>query len=335
MKKIFIKMAVLFFCSLVFAAALHAQTLYYVNTPASYSSTPTLYGEATGSTDNIGVMGIGSYGSNYNVGVHGAAIYAGVTGVGVYAGSGSAVSSNYGIYAVAGGGATNFAGYFNGDVYVTGSYLPSDAKLKLNVVNETSVLARIKKLRPVTYLYNTSLNYINLPKGEQHGFVAQELQEVFPEAVKNIKHPVFTDNKITRLEDITTVNYVALVPVLVKAVQEQQVLIEELQKKYEQLNSQNTALLRLVSDKSIYLADNTPNPANSTATIRYSIPDRIKSAVIGVFDATGRRLMQFGNLKGSSKLVIDTSKLANGTYVYSLIVNGTKAISKKMIVARG
>jgi hypothetical protein len=40
----------------------------------------------------------------------------------------------------------------------------------------------------VSYTYKAELSYIQLPKVQQHGFVAQELQKVFPEAVTEIQH---------------------------------------------------------------------------------------------------------------------------------------------------
>ncbi len=73
------------------------------------------------SVTNIGVLGI-----KPNLGGNGAAVYAwnnddNTTNYAVYANAdGSSSNTNYGIYSTASGGGTNYAGYFNGDVAITG-----------------------------------------------------------------------------------------------------------------------------------------------------------------------------------------------------------------------
>lgn len=81
---------------------------------------------------------------------------------------------------------------------------------------------------------------MNLPEGEQFGFLAQDLEEVFPNLVHKQKH---IENPTEKKEDIITkeynsVDYMSLIPVLTKALQEQQVMIEELKKEVEELKSQ-------------------------------------------------------------------------------------------------
>lgn len=70
---------------------------------------------------------------------------------------GEAIGNNsqlaYGIYATANNANTVYAGYFDGDVYTTGSYLPSDKKLKENIVATGNVLNKLKLLQPVDYTY--------------------------------------------------------------------------------------------------------------------------------------------------------------------------------------
>ena len=336
--------------AMLFSVVVNAQSrLTITNSTGRASSTPTITVSSVGTNssalteginttgsgggDNFGIQARAVGGSNYNVGVYGLADNAGVTGVGVFGHSNSAVSSNYGVYGVAGGGAYNYAGYFDGDVYTTGSYLPSDLKLKRNIRTETSVLEKIMQLRPVSYEYRfDELKYISLPANRQHGFVAQELQKVFPEAVKEIKHPVFEGNKLVRTEDITAVNYQALVPVLIKAVQEQQAMIDELKKQVSELSNKK---ITKKGGTAVYLADAMPNPVNTSTTIKYSIPASIEKASIEVYDAAGRKVLQFNNLRGNSQVVIASEQLQAGTYVYSLVVGGKGVITNKFVVAKG
>jgi hypothetical protein len=69
-----------------------------------------------------------------------------------------------------------------GTVYSNGGTLtntnPSDRRLKTNVIPLTYGLADILKLNPVSYNWKDGTN------GKQFGFIAQEVQEIMPDAVK-------------------------------------------------------------------------------------------------------------------------------------------------------
>jgi hypothetical protein len=288
----------------------------------------------SGGSDNYGISARATGGSNYNVAVYGLADNAGVTGIGVFGQAVWGVSSNYGVYGQGfGGGNTNFGGYFDGDVFTTGTYLPSDEKLKKNIENEASMLEKLMQLRPVSYQYKSEeLKYIHLPNKLQHGFVAQELQQVFPEAVKQIQHPVFEGSKLVRTEDIVAVNYQSLIPVLIKAVQEQQVVIEDLKKQVNELSSKK---ITRRAGNTVYLSQALPNPANASTTIKYSIPTNAQKASIEIYDINGTKVLQFNNLRGTSQIVVNSNQLPAGTYVYTLLVAGKETISNKFVVAKG
>ena len=96
-----------------------------------------------------------------------------------------------------------------------------------------------KKLNPVTYDYKTSeFQDLNLSIGLQYGFIAQEVQQVIPELVQNVIKPEFKNDKKdanSKGEEFATLNYTALIPILTKAIQEQQTTIEDLQKQINEL----------------------------------------------------------------------------------------------------
>jgi hypothetical protein len=98
----------------------------------------------------------------------------------------------------------------------TGAYVQlSDARVKTNVVALGSVLDKIEQLRPVNY------SVVNSQEEATHiGFIAQEVLAVFPESV-HIPKDTETDHY--------GINYGAFAPLLVKAIQEQQALITQLQ----------------------------------------------------------------------------------------------------------
>ncbi|OGU80311.1 MAG: hypothetical protein A2W11_01345 [Ignavibacteria bacterium RBG_16_35_7] len=104
---------------------------------------------------------------------------------------------------------------------VTGNYTAvSDERLKKNIEPVESVLDKINSLQPRKYNMKEEVN-----TAEKHyGFIAQELEKIFPELVS------VTPDDGDGIADLRTVSYTELIPILVKAVQEQQKLIEELQR---------------------------------------------------------------------------------------------------------
>lgn len=101
----------------------------------------------------------------------------------------------------------------------------SDLRVKKDVTRITDALSGILSLNGVTFRYNTDAHPgLRLSKKPQIGFLAQELEQVYPELVK------------TREDGLKAVNYAHLVPVLVEAIKEQQSMIAELREQIRQLH---------------------------------------------------------------------------------------------------
>ena len=110
---------------------------------------------------------------------------------------------------------------------ITGSYTMgyctgSDRRLKTNIEDSASEngLAAIEQLRAVSFNWkDAQLNRID---GPQIGFVAQDVQKVFPQFVSKNGPSVIklADGREERVPDTLTVNYAKFVVPLVKAVQE-------------------------------------------------------------------------------------------------------------------
>jgi hypothetical protein len=82
---------------------------------------------------------------------------------------------------------------------------------------------------------------MNLPKGYHFGLMAEDLQQTFPEIVQTV--PVAdpdgekNNDKKTVDRTILAVDYVQLIPILVKAIQEQQLQIANQQDEIAALKS--------------------------------------------------------------------------------------------------
>ena len=117
-------------------------------------------------------------------------------------------------------------GYFGGDVI---AYY-SDKRLKTNIRTIDSVLDKISKIGGYYYTPNELALQLNaaLDSKQKMGVLAQEIQEVFPEAIEKAPFDMGPDGKSISGEDYLTVKYDRLVPVLIEAIKEQQKQIEEL-----------------------------------------------------------------------------------------------------------
>ncbi len=130
-----------------------------------------------------------------------------------------------------------------GNFYMDGSYTAvSDGRLKKNIQNMTGILDKVMQLRPVMY----ELNFNNPDNKSSMGFIAQEVKPLFPELVIIDENP---EGKINGLENLHTLNYSGFGIVAIKAIQEQQQLITDLQKRMNALEEQNQLLLRLINKK--------------------------------------------------------------------------------------
>jgi hypothetical protein len=148
-------------------------------------------------------------------------------------------SGTWGLYSFA--TTAGYAGYFSGNVYCSGAYLPSDEKLKENIQPLNNGLDKLMKLDVKTFNFKTTeYPELNLPAEKQNGFIAQNLENVFPELVK------FNPAKKEQPIDFKAVNYIGMIPVLTEAIQEQQKQMEAKDARLDDLQKQFNELKALV-----------------------------------------------------------------------------------------
>lgn len=108
--------------------------------------------------------------------------------------------------------ATKFYGNFYGEFHI-----PSDYRIKTNV-EKVQVDLEFDTLNPV-YYFNTKTNRQDM------GFIAHEIQEIYPELVTGVKDG----------DETQTVNYIGLIPICVKEIQNLKEEILKLKQEIEQL----------------------------------------------------------------------------------------------------
>jgi len=112
--------------------------------------------------------------------------------------------------------------------------LISDRRMKSNILNSALGLEFVKTLRPVSYFKNTDEN-----KKTEYGFIAQEVEIALNNVGDKNNGLVYKD-----AEGNYSLRYNDFIPMTVKAIQEQQVLIEKLQSDNAELKAVNTAILK-------------------------------------------------------------------------------------------
>ena len=183
----------------------------------------------------------------------------------------------------------------------------------------------------------------------QYGLIAQDVQNVLPELVKELNRPAtIDDHGITIYPEVNYkgIVYDQLFALMLKGMQEQQAQIEALTNTLEQCcNSSgdrigmrpanNTINVELSSVNSIILNQNDPNPFAGQTRISYNIPDEINKAEIIFSDNNGRVVKSvIINERGNGVLQVYASNLSKGVYTYSLIADGQLIDTKKMVCSK-
>lgn len=336
----------------------------------------------TSSQFATGVRSGVSNGTINNFGVH-AIAGGGQLAIGGYfrADNANAGSVAYGIYAEAttngstpGVAPTHYAGYFNGDVIVTGNAsVGSDQLLKENIDSISNALSIINQLKPKTYTYkHSSFPSMQLAQGLQYGLIAQEVEQILPELVTNNTQPQVLDslgNVVTPAVNFKGLEYQQLIPILIKALQEQQKNIDSLSTKQTKQDSINNAIqtqlaalasqingcctngsakvnqttsqtqktihqmeIELSDKDAIVLEQNVPNPFAEQTTILYNLPASVGKAQLMFYNVGGQLIKAVDlNTRGNGKLIVFANDLSSGLYHYTLVADGKVVDSKKMV----
>jgi hypothetical protein len=252
------------------------------------------------------------------------------------------------------------------DVWTNVGYFVSDGRFKRNVdATKVKGLDFIKLLRPVVYNFDGQgfTDYVtkNMPDSlrkrylardfskrynvVQTGFIAQEVETAAQKAGYNFSGLHTPDGST----DTYGLSYYQFVVPLVKAVQEQQQMIDEQkafnasllqqiaeqQKAIEALSGKSTTGVNTLAPNGNYgMSQNEPNPFTLETTVKYTLPEKAANAYMAVYDLSGKQITTFAiTERGSSSIVLNSDKLASGIYIYSIIADGKVIDSKRMIVA--
>jgi hypothetical protein len=142
---------------------------------------------------------------------------------------------------VIGGTEPNGKLYVNGSLVVNGDITAlSDQRIKTNITNLHYGLPSVMQMSAKEYEFVQDGDYLlNLATGRQLGLIAQELEHIIPELVHNDFQVKDQHGEISYLKKI---NYIEIIPVLIRAIQDQQALIEKKDTEITEIKSQLASL---------------------------------------------------------------------------------------------
>lgn len=246
----------------------------------------------------------------------------------------------------------------------TGSYAyssTSDKRFKYNI-DATAVkgLDFINRLRPVVYnldvIKETEFLTQGLPAERRNIYLSQDFKEAMAmrrsgflaqevEAAAKASGYDFSGVLVPKNDKgMYALGYATFVVPLVKALQEQQQMINSLEDEIAFVSQAGgpdarskaaTGIHHLSTHASTFSMEaNRPNPFTTETVINFNLPSAITSAVLTVCDLSGNTLIAMPlNDRGASSVTITAEKLVPGIYIYSVSGDGKVLGAKRMIVS--
>ncbi len=226
---------------------------------------------------------------------------------------------------------------------ISGAYsATSDARLKTDIEPMSSMLAQISQLKPTTYHFKTDgPATARTDNPLEYGFLAQDVEKVFPGLVS---HHVDQERGL----DTYMLNYSGFGAIAIKGIQELQQTVQDQRGEISSLEARlatlETALKAITFNKlggeplldkkpnGVMLEQNHPNNFNQSTTIRYTIPGDANAFIL-LFDNEGN-LVKSVKAPATGKVELNASGLKTGIYIYTLMVNGEPAASRRLMVAK-
>ncbi len=88
---------------------------------------------------------------------------------------------------------------------------------------------------------------------------------------------------------------------------------------------------KLFENHQISISNPFPYPANEMVTFSYQMHQNVEARIV-MYDVLGNEIANYRLQSEYNKLVIQTSTLRTGVYLYSLILDGKNVATKKLVV---
>ena len=83
----------------------------------------------------------------------------------------------------------------------------------------------------------------------------------------------------------------------------------------------------------VRMDQNKPNPFSESTVIALNIPSNAQTANIYIYDMSGKQVQSLPvSERGETNITVYASGLTAGMYIYTLVVDGKVAVTRRMIV---
>lgn len=232
-------------------------------------------------------------------------------------------------------GGWGFGGWFDGMVYGSlGVFSPSDLALKENVEDLSGALDKVDLIQPKSFNYMASaFPSMALDTILHFGFIAQDVEAVFPQLVRDATQPEQYDslgNVITPSVDFKIMNTEGLVPWAFQAIKELKGVVEGQQLQIDQLVTLLSACC--ASNDGDNSLQNMPaggagNEGDRNASRLMVHPNpftRITTIAVGLDRASQVRITLLG-LNGQVHRSLELGEAPEGIFTYELSTEGIAA----------
>lgn len=241
-----------------------------------------------------------------------------------------------------------------------GYHTISDSTLKVDIRSIENASAILEQIKAYSYYFKSDQKEM---RQKEYGVLAQEVEKILPDIVDATKGcmsinynafiPILINGfneqqnlieqqqkELKTLEQIVFLQEIdfAELEELRKMIDELQELIlkccQNIDSKSFQVTPEKEELQPTIQEKAI-LYQNKPNPFSSNTEISFYIPETSKQAFLYIYNLQGKELMNYSiKQSGSNHIIIQASKLSEGMYLYSLVVDNEIIDSKRMILTK-
>ena len=158
-----------------------------------------------------------------------------------------------------------------------------------------------------------------------YGLDAEQLKAMFPKLVQQ-------DD-----EGNYSINYIEMIPLLVKSINELSEELEELKGHYSnkaRAQAETTSIEDNISAVDMVRMDqNKPNPFSESTVIGLNIPEKTQKANIFIYDLSGKQIQNvMVTERGETNITVYAKDLNAGMYIYTLVVDGKVVVTRRMMM---
>ena len=161
-----------------------------------------------------------------------------------------------------------------------------------------------------------------------YGLDAAQLKVAFPKLVQQDEDGNYS------------INYVEMIPLLVKGLNEMSAKIEILEHKLAEkthsrnVKSETTSIADVPNEIDMVRMDqNKPNPFSESTVIGLNIPEKTQKANIFIYDLSGKQIQNvMVTERGETNITVYAKDLNAGMYIYSLVADGKVVMTRRLMV---